>query len=141
MSVNGGLMWVAEYTDGRRLYQIDPVTGQEVSSDQVDRSVLKRMSVVGSNNPNGCEITALDYEPGDKMLFRRRVEHKASGEVVVGYLLGRVCRGTTTIHLIKPSELGGYYVQSADGFMRDHPWLYPIQPVPADDLVVRPHEL
>ncbi len=128
------LNWTAVYTDGQTLCQFDKA-GAEHSSEEIDRS---RLSSIYLNKTNGHVILVQHFEPGMKVIFRRRVEQSPGRCQKVGYLLGWNKGAQQSINLVLEDCLQDYTVENFSGFVENHPWMYPFVPVPADLIEVGP---
>ena len=128
------LTWTAFYRDGSKLHQIDPVTGQETSSERIDRS---RLAAIALYDDRGLLVLSQHYQPGWRAVFRRRTEIcQQTGQRQVVYLLGwqQTVEGRNVQHIsaVVQRPDGGTLVQNIGRWQEGHRWLYPIVPVPAD---------
>jgi len=130
------LTWTALYRDGSKLHQIDPVTGQETSSERIDRAKLAAICLLDGDRP----IILQRFTAGQRVIFRRRVElHEQSGRKTVVYLLGwqRTVAGCNVQHVSAVFPMpGGWAIENIDRWREGHRWFYPIAPVPADSVPV-----
>jgi hypothetical protein len=132
------------YKDGTylTLWQRDPDTGIEYSSEQIDREKLDTIIVSGAA---GRPLLVQWLEPGQRLILRRRVERRigvnpATGEEwpsVMVILLGwqRTIGGENVQHLSVIFE-NDEHVENICRYREDHPWFYSIQEVLADRQVI-----
>ena len=121
------LQWKAFYNDQSSLPQFN-ADGSENKYADIDRSKLEAFAFFKDD----ALVFALYLEPGQRLIFRRRVEQPAGGESTVVYMAGWQQtiegRNVQSIAYIFPSGA----VHMAGPWRENHPWFYSIQPVPCE---------
>lgn len=122
------MQWLATYTDGTTLGQYND--SGEVSSEQIDRSRLATFALISED---ASRILQLHLEPGQRLIYRRRVEQSVGGSPVTCYLFG----WQQTIHGQNVQSIWyvfdeGARIELAGRFQEGHPWFYPVQLVPCE---------
>jgi len=109
------ITWVAKYRDGQFVTQ-HKGNGEMMSADNVDRKLVESFSLL-----NGEKIIfTLHLDPGQRLIYRRRVEQNVGGEQKVCHLVG--WRGDIAQSICYVFEDG--QVEMAGAFREDHPWFY-----------------
>jgi hypothetical protein len=132
------LGWVAYYEDGQADPMVEPATGHEISTADLDRSRL--LSVVFYGN-RGLPWFEQYFDRGQRMIFRRRVAMATNpagpDEVAVVNMLGWQFtaatpdgRDSNVQHIAY--AMGDRAIVMAGAFQDSHPWFYSPQYVPAD---------
>lgn len=127
--------WAALYSDGEIFPQYEHSSGVERSSERVDRSRLRSFMLYGHQ---GELILTQHYDPGQRMIYRRRTEVDSSGGVVVCHLVGwqRTVGDQNVQHVAYVFEADSRIVLG--GKWRDgHRWFYEPRPVPAEEAEVQ----
>lgn len=121
--------WMAIYRDGGYLMQVDPETGVESHSGEIDRSRLSKFVLQGQHGP----VANLDVHDGDLFFYRRRTQQSNSGATQVAHLFGVTNNfddKASVAFVAQPTEAWIIpTVELFSGFRPNHPWLYPIEPV------------
>lgn len=131
------MQWKAYYNDGTSLPQFN-AAGFENKYADIDRSKLEAFALFKDDaivpqfdNGSGL-VFALYLEPGQRLIFRRRVEQPAGGEQTIVYMAGWQQtiegRNVQSIAYIFPSGI----VHMAGPWRENHPWFYSIQPLPEE---------
>ena len=122
------MQWLATYQDGTTLGQYNG--SGEISSERIDRSKLTAFALV---NEEGSRVLELHLEPGQRLIFRRRIEQPVGGLQIVCYLVGwqQTIHGQNVQSIAYVFDEGATIVW-AGKFQQDHPWFYPIEPVPCE---------
>lgn len=81
------LNWVAEYDNGERVYQVDPVSGVKNSYEGLDRKRIRSFSLWD-------EFYKIRYfymliSPHERWGWRRRVAMHSTGEREIGHVIGK----------------------------------------------------
>lgn len=109
--------WKAEYTDGSSLEQ----SGN--AYQDIDQSRLRVFLLMEGETPK----LRIEFEPGERLVWRRRVEHAPGvGPVRTCHILGKrvpVADGLEVSSVACIFEDTGELL-TADGFDDNHPWLY-----------------
>jgi hypothetical protein len=119
------------------LYQHDPETGVEASGTEIDRARLRALVLSG---PDGTPRVEQVFEPGHRVIYRRRTELPAGrGRPVVVFLMGwqRTVRGDDGLpanvqHVAYVSEGSGETIM-AGRFDEAHGAFYGIEQAAAAD--------
>lgn len=122
------LVWGAVYSNGEVMYQFGPYG--ENSTEKIDRRRLKSIRLF--DETTGRLILEQVYSPGQKVLFRRRVVHRPSGESETGYILGWISGDGQHFSLVREASPAKYQVLNFCEFCESDPWIYSVKPVPAD---------
>ena len=122
------LRWIAVYRDGTSL------ASDDAPSEQIDRGQVVRLALVDA--ARGYQIVVQHLEPGWRLIYRRRTELRAGQPSLVAHLLGwqQTVAGRNVQHVsvVFEDDGGGWHVENIGRWREDHPWFYPIAPVPAD---------
>ena len=123
------MQWLATYTDGTTLGQYNG-DGVEYSSEHIDRSKLASFALIGEA---GDKFLQFHLEPGQRLIYRRRIEQSVGGSPTICYLAG----WQQTIHGQNVQSIWyvfdeGARLESAGRFDETHPWFYPIDLVPCE---------
>lgn len=123
------MKWIARYNDGEILPQYNE-DGSENKYADIDRGRLTEFALVDNSNE---PVFALHLDPGQRLIYRRRVEMRTGvGEFTV-YLVGwQMTVGGQNIQSIAYiSE--DKQIHMAGAWRDDHPWFYSIQTVPCEE--------
>jgi hypothetical protein len=120
------MQWHATYTDGTTLGQYNG-DGVEHSSEQIDRSRLASFALISEA---GDKLLQFHLEPGQRLIFRRRIEQSVGGSPQVCYLAGwqQTIHGQNVQSIWYVFEEGAR-MESAGRFDDKHPWFYPVDMV------------
>lgn len=121
------MQWLATYTNGETLGQYNG-NGVEHSSEQIDRSRLASFALISEA---GDKLLQFHLEPGQRLIFRRRIEQSVGGlEQRVCYLAGwqQTIHGQNVQSIWYVFEEGAR-LESAGRFDENHPWFYPVEMV------------
>jgi hypothetical protein len=124
--------WEARYNDGTVLPKFND-DGSENRYEDIDRGKLESfalfMEIDGVNHP----AIELHLDPGQNLIYRRRVEKRSDGVEFVVYLVGWKMQvgGETVQSIAYISEAGEVHL--AGKWRDNHPWFYAIQPVVAEE--------
>ena len=129
------ITWIAVYKDDTALTQHEN-DGTEHSTEEIDRKKLAAIVLLRDN----VQFLVQAFEPGQRLIFRRRVSiEQTGGEDVKRYLymLGwqQTVNGKNVQHVAYIDEDTGF-VTMAGKFNDKHPLFYTPIPVPADELCV-----
>ena len=111
-------LWRAIYLDDTTLYQ--KMEGQEISSEAIDRTRIKRIELLTDNND---VVVTLDIEQGQNFFYRRR-NRLIDGGHQICHVLGKLCKGMVDGPVIFHFDEGA--VEYTNGFDMSHPWFYPV---------------
>lgn len=115
--------WLAVYKDGSRVAHVG-VDGKEISYDALPaRDEIETFALF--DKANGKAIVSLHLEPGQKLIYRRRVAIKPGGPQEVCYLVGwrRTVGGECIQSIAYVFEATGR-IELAGAFNEKHPWFY-----------------
>lgn len=123
------MQWLATYTDGTTLGQYNG-TGAEYSSERIDRSKLASFALIAED---GSKLLHIHFEPGQRLIFRRRVEQSVGGSPLVCHLVGwqQTIHGQNVQSIAYVFEEGAR-IEIAGRFQEGHRWFYPVEPVPCE---------
>lgn len=115
------MQWVAYYSDGSSLPQYN-ADGSENKYQDIDRSRLESFALW----QDSTKVFHLHIEPGQRLIYRRRVEMPQGTSV---YLVGwQQTVGTENIQSIAYVFPNGS-VELAGRWREGHPWFYSIKAV------------
>jgi hypothetical protein len=122
--------WTANYIDGSKLYQVDPVTGKESSSEHIDRSKVISLDLCCDGKP----FLVQHLESGQRLIYRRRVAQPAGRAPIIVHLIGwqKTIHGESVQNINVVFEADGH-IESVGRFMDNHPWAYSPTWVAADE--------
>lgn len=109
------ISWLAKYKDGQVLTQ-HTGDGEKVSSDNIDRSLVKSFSLLDEDKI----IFTLHLDPGQRLIYRRRVAKPVGGQDEVCHIVG--WRSDVAQSICYVFDDG--HVEMAGAFKNDHPWFY-----------------
>lgn len=123
------MTWLAQYNDGSSLPQFNP-DGSENNYADIDRQRLAAFSIVKDNAP----AIVVHLDPGQRLIYRRRVAKHGNGQETVVLLVGWQAtvngRNVQSIAYVYPDAS----IHMAGEWRDDHPWFYPIQTVPCEEM-------
>jgi hypothetical protein len=111
------LRWRAQYKDGSELNQ-----APDVAYGDIDQSRLAAFLLLDV----GETRLRIEFAPGERLVWRRRVEQSPGGIVRVCHIVGKrvpVTDGLEVSSVACIFEDTGELI-TADGFDENHPWLY-----------------
>jgi hypothetical protein len=121
------IRWVAQYSDGTVVNQYGG-DGTEISYEKLDRGRIAAFALWDFETKKS--ILTLHLEPGQKLIYRRRVEMKQVGDQEaaiseVCYLVGwrRTVAGECIQSIAYVFEKSGR-IELAGRFDAKHPWFY-----------------
>jgi len=121
------MTWTAFYNDQTSLPQFNADDSENKYAD-IDRAKLEAFALF----QHGSLLFALYLEPGQRLIFRRRIEQRVGGDQTVIYMVGwqQTIHGQNiqSIAYIFPNGV----VHMAGPWRDNHPWFYSIQPVPCE---------
>lgn len=124
-------VWLAVYRDGTSLlgYEND----QYVCSTRIEREKLEKIILYGHDRLT--PIVTQFYSPGQRVIYRRRIELKA-GRQTVCHLLGwqKTVNGESIQHITYAFEDGRLW--NSGKFNSEVPWMEATVPIPADAVEV-----
>ncbi len=124
------MQWVAYYNDGTHLCQYDD-DGTENKYADIDRSKLDSFALY--DRPATRKLFHLHIEPGQRLIYRRRVEKIVGGPEQVCYMIGwQQTVGEQNIQSIAYVFEDGT-IELAGRWRDDHSWFYSIQTVPSEE--------
>lgn len=115
--------WIAYYLDGTSLEQYS--NGLENSSEKIDRKKLRIFKLFDSS---GIAVLTQNFEPGQRLIFRRRVELSPGQDSRTSYLLGWQKEGFQHISVL--FEDGR--VENIASFQNDNPKFSAIEWLPCE---------
>lgn len=121
------IQWRAIYSDGEILPQYNE-DGSENKYADIDRTRLSSFEL----SLEGRVLFCLHLDPGQHLIYRRRVELPVGGSPLVVYLVGwqMTVNGQNVQSIAYVSQDGEVHLAGA--WRNDHPWFYQIQPVPEE---------
>lgn len=126
----GPFNWIAIYRDGSSLWQYQDQDGRERSTEEIDRAQLATLALVDADYVP-CYIQ--HFQPGQRMIYRRRTAMTAGGATTVKHLIGwqETIAGRNVQHLAAVCDASGR-VECVQRYDERHPWFRPIEEVAAD---------
>lgn len=119
--------WVARYNDGTELTQFN-ADGSEHRYTDIDRSKLVSFALYDAD---GGKILEVHLEPGQRLIYRRRVETRDGTPLKVVYIVGWqqtiAGQNVQSICYVFPD-----HVEVAGRWRNDHPWFYSVQYYPEE---------
>lgn len=120
------MKWIAKYKNNTMLPQYNE-DGSENKYSDIDRDKLSEFGLI---NDLGEPVIALHLDPGQNLIYRRRVQ-KRTGEgefaiYLVGWQMKIDEREIQSIAYVSED----HQVHMAGAWRSDHPWFYPIQLMP-----------
>ncbi len=156
------MQWVAYYDDGTHLRQYKD-DGSENKYADIDRSKLASfalydggaivnrddylklrndVAITPGADPGVYELATrkllhLHLEPGQRLIYRRRVEQTVGGPATVCYMIGwqQTIIGENIQSIAYVFENGT--IELAGKWREDHPWFYSVQAVPSEEVDVQ----
>lgn len=119
-------IWQANYLDGTSLRQIDS-EGNKFAYGDIQRNKLESFDIVDSTNDQ--VMLRVTFTPGDKLIWRRRVEmNPESGVTEVCHIVGKqaTINGENRQVVFAFFESDGR-TEVSDKFDETHPWFFPVQ--------------
>lgn len=107
------ISWLAELRNGVVIPQFD-CNGQAQSSDNIDRSQIKTFSLFDDDR----RVLSIHLDHDDKLIYRRRVEQKETGETQAVYIVGCSNKGYYSF-LFEDGR-----VEIINSFVETDPWFY-----------------
>lgn len=119
------MKWIARYNDGNELHQYRE-DGSENKYADIDRSRLVSFALTDDLNHHVFE---LHLDPGQRLIYRRRVQQICGDEPFVVYMIGwqMTVAGKNVQSIVYISQEGE--VHMAGAWRDEHQWFYSIQPV------------
>jgi hypothetical protein len=122
------MQWIAIYKDGTDLKQYNE-DGSENRYQDIDRTKLDSFVLY---QDIAKPLLWIHLETDQRLIYRRRVEKRMDGTETVVYLAGwqQTVKGQNvqSISYIAPDGS----IHQAGAFKEDHPWFYPVEPVPCE---------
>jgi len=122
------MQWVAQYNDGSELSQYN-ADGSENKYANIDR---ERLLTFGLFDNSGDLKLAIHLDPGQRLIYRRRVEHRTGHQPITVYMAGWqqtiAGQNVQSIQYLFPDGS----IHSAGAWREDHAWFYSIVPVPGE---------
>ncbi len=121
--------WQAQYNDGSGLSQFEE-DGKENKYADIDRNRIDSFALYLDD---GRLAFRLWLDPGQRLIYRRRVEISTGCDPFAVYLCGwqRTIAGENVQSVAYVTECGEVHL--AGKWRDDHRWFYAIQPVPAEE--------
>lgn len=132
------LFCTALYSNGAAL---ELWTHQGYSSEDIDRSRLESVIIFGTR---GNPILVQRFEPGQRLILRRRTKHRNG----IDPATGEPWINTTVILLGWQRQIGkekiqhisvifdDEHIENISNYQEDHDWFYPIQEVSIDSKII-----
>ena len=122
--------WEARYNDGSTLPQYH-ADGSENRYADIERERLESFALL---REDGTVLFRLHLDPGQRLIFRRRVERQVGGTDRVVYLVGwqQTVNGSNVQSM--GYVTGDGEIHLAGRWRDDHPWFYSVQPVPCEEV-------
>ena len=115
------LQWVAHYRDGGGLKQVMH-DGSKNAYGDIDRDKLETFELV--NRETGDRVFMMEFEPGQQLVWRRRVLPQNS--MIVHFVGKREKRGSENYQSIAAVYQNGRVELAPGGKLdNEHPWLTP----------------
>lgn len=136
------MQWVAYYADNTHLRQYDD-DGHENKYADIDRARLASFALYDGGVPHSeapfhyepatHKLFHLHLEPGQRLIYRRRVEQTVGAAPIVCCMIGwqQLIGDQNTQSIAYIFENGT--IELAGRWREDHPWFYSVQPVPSED--------
>jgi hypothetical protein len=120
------MIWIAHYSDGTDFPQFNKDETENRYAD-IDRARLTSFSL--TNGP--LQAFELHLQPGQTLIFRRRIQHRIGAEPFTVYVVGwrRVDTGEQSLCFV--TENGE--VNVAGSPREGHPWFYPVELLPEEE--------
>ncbi len=151
------MQWVAYYNDGTHLRQYEDDGGEHKYAD-LDRQRLASFALYDGGDIDGNYVPAtrklfhLHLEPGQRLIFRRRVEQTLGQPPISVFMIGwqqaleihgPTLDGNANGHYPKNIQAIAYIfedgtIELAGRWREDHPWFYSVQAVPSEESDVIP---
>lgn len=119
---NSLFYWIARYADGTSLCQIEP-SGKTNAYADIDRHHLTAFEMW----ENKTRLFFLIFKPGQRLIWRRRVEMSPSGLGEVCHIIGKqeTINGKNFQGIIGLFESDGH-IEVTGKLEEGHPWFFPI---------------
>lgn len=121
--------WFVIYRDGTIVHQVDPDTGEKHGYEDIDREQLAAFFLYDWEADR--VVIRMNFEPGQKLIWRRRVEMDGSGAVTeVCHIIGKMeVRDGKKYEGILGLFSSDERIEVTGRFEENHPWFYPVIPV------------
>lgn len=115
--------WIARYSDGTSLNQIDPDGTKHAYSD-INRDKLSAFEMWKGDQ----RMVYIRFKKGQQLIWRRRVETSPEGVVEVCHIIGKQenIKGKNYQGIVGLFESDGR-IEITDKFEEGHPWFFPVQ--------------
>lgn len=114
--------WRANYNDSTSLRQIDPDGTKHAYAD-IDRTKLVSFELLEGENV----VLSVPFDPGEKLIWRRRVEMNSAGVVATVHIIGKQAtvdgQNRQVVFGLHPDG----HVDVSDKWDDAHPWYFPVQ--------------
>lgn len=123
------MKWIARYNDGDILPQYNE-DGSENKYADIDRGRLTEFALFDDLDQ---PVFALHLDPGQRLIYRRRVWQPAGGDNFVVYMVGwqMTVGGQNVQSIAYISE--DKQIHMAGAWRDNHPWFYSIEAVPCEE--------
>jgi hypothetical protein len=113
------MKWIAHYNDGTTLAQYNE-DGSENRYQDINRDKLIAFTLWNDNKLS----LALHLQPGQRLIYRKRVEKKSGEPDIMVYLAGwqQTVNGENVQSIAYVTQGGEIHLAGA--FKEDHPWFY-----------------
>lgn len=113
------MQWLATYDDGSTLSQFAP-DGSERRYTDIDRARLRSFGLWDGDR----KLIEFHFEPGQRLIYRHRVEQRQGGQPVVVYLVGwqQTVNGANVQSIAWVFPDG--HIEMTGRWREDHPWFY-----------------
>lgn len=115
--------WIARYNDGTFLPQINS-SGTRNSYQDINRDKLIAFEMW----KDATRVLLIRFAPGQRLIWRRRVEMSPTGVAEVCHLIGKqeTVNGKNYQGIMGLFESDGR-IEVADRFEEGHPWFFPVK--------------
>ena len=120
--------WIARYNDGTFLRQIESSVAKNSYVD-INRNKLSAFEMWEGSN----RLLIIHFSPGQRLIWRRRVEMSAAGIVEVCHLIGKqeTIGGKNYQGIVGLFESDGR-IEVTGKFEEGHPWFFPVRVHPEE---------
>jgi hypothetical protein len=114
--------WVAKYSDGNELQQVE-ASGKKNSYSDIDRDKLSGFEMWEA----GRRLIYISFAKGQRLIWRRRVETSPGGTIEVCHIIGKQeqINGKNYQGIVGLFESDGR-IEIAGKFEEGHPWFSPV---------------
>jgi hypothetical protein len=122
MTLGEKYYWIARYSDGTSLSQIDP-SGIKHAYGDIDRDKLSAFEMWKGHT----RVLFIRFKKGQRLIWRRRVETSPEGIIEVCHIIGKQenVGGKNYQGIVGLFETDGR-IEITDKFEEGHPWFFPV---------------